>query len=124
MFTLFISILSKLVMSKDGFLLGFGLADAFCTLNAALVGEMDSAGNGAEDCTVTSIGVVLEVLSPQRQACFFGIAAVTLPQLHGRSRGCGHALSGLPGFRTGTISLSLAWLHFVDRWPRMHGSLE
>ena len=114
MLTLFISILSKLVMSKDCFLLECGLVDALCTLNAALVGETGSAGNGVDGWGVASAGIVLEVLPPQRQACFFGMAAVTLPQPQGRSRGCGHALSGLPGFRTGTINLSFAWLHFVD----------
>jgi hypothetical protein len=64
------------------------------------------------------------VLLPQWHVCFLGIAAVTLPQPHACCGGCGQTLSGLPGFLTGTISLSFAWVHFVDRWPRIQGSLD
>ena len=60
-------------------------------------------------------GVEAAASPPQWHVCFLGIAAVTLPQPHAWVLGCGHALSGLPGFLTGTISLSSACVHFVDR---------
>jgi hypothetical protein len=72
----------------------------------------------ALDCGV----VLFEV--PQPHVCLLGMAAVTVPQLHGFDAGCGHELSGRPGFRTGTMSRSLAWVHLVERWPRMQGSLR
>lgn len=64
------------------------------------------------------------LLVPQPHFCFFGIAAVTRPQEHGRDAGCGQVLSGRPGFRTGTISRSLACVHLVERCPRIQGSLK
>src|SRR3569833_379654 len=58
---------------------------------------------------------LLELLPPHRHFWTLGIAAVTPPHPQGLFGGCGHALSGRPGFRTGTISRSFAWLHFVER---------
>lgn len=72
--------------------------------------------------TLSSSGADAEV--PQPHFCFFGIAAVTAAQEQGRDAGCGHELNGRPGFRTGTISRSVACVHFVERWPRMQGSLS
>ena len=37
-------------------------------------------------------------------------------------RGCGQLDSGLPGFLTRSMNLSKC-SHFVDRWPRIQGSL-
>jgi hypothetical protein len=118
------SILSKLAGSKDCFLLDEGF-DGFPTLLDPTL-NVNCFGDGAseEDEEVggresDNAGVPV----PQWHVCFRGIAAVTLPHPQGESRGWGHALKGLPGFRTGTMSLSLACVHFVDRWPRMHGSL-
>ena len=60
---------------------------------------------------------------PQPHFCLRGMAAVTAAQEHERDDGCGHELSGRPGFRTGTMSRSFACVHLVERWPRMQGSL-
>lgn len=114
----------------DAFLLG--AFDDFCTRNdaepfPARAGDA-GAGDGAfgageasaDDPSLDAPG--LDV--PQRQVCFRGIAAVTLAHPHCRDGGCGHRLRGRPGFRTGTMRRSLAWLHLVERCPRIHGSLR
>lgn len=58
----------------------------------------------------------------QRHCCLRGMAAVTPAHPQFLLGGCGHELNGRPGFRTGTMRRSLAWVHFVDRWPRIQGS--
>jgi hypothetical protein len=62
-------------------------------------------------------------LDPQPHLRERGRAAVTVAHAQPLFGGCGQMLSGRPGFRTGSITRSLAWLHFVERWPRMQGSL-
>jgi hypothetical protein len=131
-------ILSKFTGSKDCLLPDDCFNEDFCTLNATFVGEgasggiggpparsneelLDFPGPGAPLCAAALCACVL---LPQWHVCFLGIAAVTLPQPHACCGGCGQTLSGLPGFLTGTISLSFAWVHFVDRWPRIQGSLD
>ena len=66
----------------------------------------------------------LSEVSQRRHFCFLGKAAVTAAQPQGCAEGCGHELRGRPGLRTGTMSRSLACVHLVERWPRMHGSLH
>lgn len=132
------SILSIFAGSKDCFLPDDCFSEDFCTLKATFVGEgtsggiggapawskeglLDFPGLGAPFCAAAPCACVL---LPQWHVCFLGMAAVTLPQPHACCGGCGQTLSGLPGFLTGTISLSFAWVHFVDRWPRIQGSLN
>ena len=58
------------------------------------------------------------------QLAFFGIATLTAaPQAHGFPCKQGQLARGRPGFLTVTMMRSSPWLHFVDRWPRMHGAL-
>src|SRR6187402_672966 len=96
--TLFISILSIFVGSKDCFLLDCGLEEPFCTLKVTLVGDGASVLAGLTSLRTASGTTCGEsVPPPQWQVCLLGIAAVTLPQPHDWSRGCGQALSGLPG---------------------------
>ena len=111
--------------SKDCFRVVGGFDD-FCTLNATFVGEgrsgiIDDPPAGSIAPLEAALGAGEPV--PQPHVCFLGIAAVTLPQPQACCGGCGQTLRGLPGFLTGTISLSLECVHFVDRWPRIQGSL-
>lgn len=102
------SVLSKALGSKR-----FRVADgveAVGEWNALLVGE---------DLEAFPLG-----FEPHPHLRARGMAAVTLPHEHACSGGWGQTLSGRPGFRTETINRSSAWLHFVERWPRMHGSLR
>ena len=80
-------------------------------------GVQQLAGTG---CSCSDLGVSLG----QGQSALIGMATVIELQLHCTSRGCGHALSGRPGFLTNSITLSLACVHLVDRCPRMHGPLK
>jgi hypothetical protein len=67
---------------------------------------------------------VESTVSPESQRHVWrrGMAAVTTLQWQSREEGCGQLLSGRPGLLTGTMTRSLACWHFVDRWPRIHGS--
>lgn len=110
----------------DAFLLG-GLED-FCTRNELEpppclgdAGTVSFAGEPAWDEALSLIALDLDV--PQLHVCLRGMAAVTPVHPHCRDGGCGHKLRGLPGFRTGIMRRSFAWLHFVERCPRIHGSL-
>lgn len=49
------------------------------------------------------------------------MATLRPPQVQLRPGGQAHELSGRPGFRTGTMTRSLAWLHLVERCPRIQG---
>lgn len=122
------SIRSMLVGSIDGFLLG--VFEGFCIRNdpepvPGPVGDVGAASFGAGEaaCDVAPFCGALDLDVPQPHVCFRGIAAVTPAHPHCREGGCGHRLRGLPGFRTGTMRRSFAWLHFVERWPRIQGSL-
>jgi len=118
------SIRSKLLRSNEGFRLP-GREDKapFCTRKDTLVGEGMSGMADATGRGWTAGGVPLDVPVPQWHFCFRGMAAVTLEQPHSWLWRWGHALNGLPGFLTGTINRSFACVHFVDRCPRMQGSL-
>jgi hypothetical protein len=89
----------------------------------ALVGLMGVA-SALESSTSDLISGVAWEEVPHPHFCFLGMAAVTVAQEQGREEGCGHELRGRPGLRTGTMRRSLACVHLVDRWPRMHGSLR
>lgn len=112
----------------DAFLLD--AFDDFCTLNDPELFPVTAGDAGTGDGAFGAGEASAEELSldapgldvPQPQVCFRGIAAVTLAHPHWRDGGCGHRLSGRPGFRTGTMRRSLAWLHLVERCPRIHGS--
>lgn len=131
MFSWLASILSRSAGSI-GFLPDPVLELVLCTRYAGLVAAPfgDGLGGVTNPFDVSRVswspalwpGAFSEV--PQRHFCFLGKAAVTAAQPQGCDEGCGHELSGRPGLRTGTISRSLAWVHLVERWPRMHGSLH
>ena len=104
--------------SIEAFLLG-GFED-FCTRNEfepapglGDVGAVSFEGEAAWDEAPSFEALDLDV--PQPHVCFRGMAAVTPAHPHCRDGGCGHRLRGLPGFRTGTMRRSFAWLHFVER---------
>lgn len=129
-FSWFESILSRLAGSMD--ILRFDPPLVFCTrkLDEEVVegvgvglGSSGEVAGLVSSLSALDCGVVLFEV-PQPHVCLLGMAAVTVPQLHGFDAGCGHELSGRPGFRTGTMSRSLAWVHLVERWPRMQGSLR
>lgn len=115
------SIRPRLTGSMDAFLLD--AFDDFCTRNDAELFPVKAGDAGAGDGAFGAGEVSAEEPSldapgldvPQRQVCFRGIAAVTLAHPHCRDGGCGHRLRGRPGFRTGTMRRSLAWLHLVER---------
>lgn len=116
-------------MSTDCFLLGPTFAPCFCTRNPAVAGLGGLGGVEAVVEAVVDDGSFAGWSStaavsggPQWHFCLLGIAAVTAAHAHGREDGCGHELNGRPGFRTGTMSRSLACVHLVERWPRMQGS--
>lgn len=114
----------------DCFLLGPAFAPCFWTRKPALP---NLEGLGGVVALLLLLGASFSGLLsttasgsdvPHRHFCFLGMAAVTAAHEQGRDEGCGQELNGRPGFRTGTISRSLACVHLVERWPRMQGSLH
>jgi hypothetical protein len=111
-----------------GFRLAALFANGFWTRNVGVEdfeGLMGVVTALFKDSTSVFKSASISVEGPQLHFCFRGMAAVTAvpeEQEHGFDEGCGHELKGLPGFRTGTMSRSFACVHFVERWPRMHGS--
>jgi len=111
----------RLEGSKDGFRpFGFETDPDLLTRNDVRGGDV---GVSEGECSVGVEFVSCPASGPHTHFCFRGIATFTPPQAHGFPGGHGHVLSGRPGFRTGTMTRSLKWLHFVDRWPRMQGAL-
>ena len=93
----------------SSFVVCFGVD--FCIEKFLLIGDVGDFRSGTRsDSSVLSVGLsgaapfAVEVLQPH----FLdrGIAAVTTPHPQALSEGCGQTLRGLPGFRTGTNSLS------------------
>lgn len=105
------------------------LAEDFCTRKLGLVVLVGLTGVTGTPLPSPSILGSSSASSdgPQWHFCLRGMAAVMAvldAQEQGRDDGCGHELSGRPGFRTGTMRRSFACVHLVERWPRMHGSLQ
>lgn len=106
------------------------VSTGLCVWNLGEVGDLRERRVGDLCGLVTAPEPVLLLLPPpllpQPHFRVRGIAAVTLvvAQVHPLFGGCGHMLSGRPGLRTGSMTRSAEWLHFVDRWPRMQGSLD
>lgn len=130
------SMRSNDVKSTDCLLLDPFLGVCFCTRNGVPVVPLMGLPGAEQPLEWTSCFTIGELegsfcpdLDPEaevlhRQVCFLGMAAVTAAQEHGLEAGWGHELKGRPGLRTGTMRRSLAWLHFVERWPRIQGSLS
>lgn len=93
-------------------------------MKSRATGDGDSVTGESAGCGSVLTGLAVLLAPPHPHCDLRGMAAVMLehPQLCGCR--CGHAVSGRPGFLTGTIRRSLACVHFVERWPRMHGSLN
>lgn len=108
--------------SVDG---AFGLQHDDGSLPCCSLTDVDAfPGRAASaDVWVSEVLAAADLSPTHSHFLFLGMATVTSlhPQL--LPRVWGHSFSGLPGLRTGTMTRSLAWLHVVERWPRMHGSL-
>lgn len=98
--------------------------DVFLILKSRATGDGDSVTGESTACGSVLTALAVLFAPPHPHCDFLGMAAVMLehPQFCGCK--CGHAVSGRPGFLTGTIRRSLACVHFVERCPRMHGSLN
>lgn len=107
--------------SVDG---AFGLQHDDGSLPCCSLTDVDAfPGRAASaDVWVSEVLAAADLSPTHSHFLFLGMATVTSlhPQL--LPRVWGHSFSGLPGLRTGTMTRSLAWLHVVERWPRMHGS--
>ena len=103
----------KFARSNDCFRpFDLALAVDLFTRNEVRVGDV---GISVGECSCESASASPSMAGSHPHFCFRGIATLTPPQAQGFPGGHGHVLRGRPGFRTGTITRSLKWLHLVDR---------